>query len=1111
METLSKFIMKTDPSSLRKRLKALNYPSNFSEDSAPLIDRLLGDLIKASEAYQSAKKSSSEKPSESFAESDLKKIIKSLERENNEVHSVLIAKEAIIAEQLLLVRKLQLEAKSSSDVAGSGKSAQFSEFESMRQEAKAAFESEIASLKVEILRLRKLCEGSSGSLVVRHAKVEEENKRANSDILHSQLEYLSKVNEQLKVDLAKANAKLPQLKKDLDAQTASKEAEVSKLKEELENLKKLALKKEDSVWSNAAEKVQQELFATQERLLGSENQRLELQANLTLCESKVAALKKDNEELRLLSSETEKRNLELWKRQQHTEENMINIKSNINSDAVQLRMLQTQLDDQTSKFDQLKKQFDEQSQKIPILTSKATEAELLAGRLSSEKNMLEGLLDQKQQAELLLRKKLTDLQTSYDKLAVEKISSDCLTKESSTLAEKMHQKIIESEQISAQLRAAQERNFALSSEVVELRDKEKLLSSKLDIIEEKKNQLLDQLSAANKKATDLEERVRTVMLSEKTAQLELESLRRNFKAEENAKVGEIEIIKVQAELDSAKQREKFLTEELFETKNLLVKKDNEAFELRSKVNELTKEVEAAASQHRLEQEARHEHAKRFENLNEKYEMSAQASEELASALAASQKSLFELQSSVQEKDKEISNQASRILSLNEEVRNLKQKLSSFIDKESSTNAIINELKDSLENNEKKNLSMAAQLELHIRCIKQLESSSALKENQLESLKSEQAVISDLLSRAQASPPVIHVATDQLYREKELREEIKKLSEKVERLEAEKLDFKRKLARLDSERDEIAAALEARVSDSEDAKSKTILQERTIAELREQLGELHRQKTQVFYQAEESVGVIESLTQENIRIMEELKNYKARLAKVEAERAELASDVQILAGESNMLTNEALLSNKRREAVERKLQEKTERVRVLELDLASANIERNQLSNACHEKESSLAGMKLTLGKLQGGADSSSIQLRKMEQEKAELRRQMIEAERSCSQIAAELAALKLEWGKMTLELQSEKVLRAESESELRLIQAREENLQNSVGRLQKSLAEKEAHSKVLADEMASLQQLYQQMKAKNENLAEKYISQIRSGELDKMHSQAKSEKWSGRY
>ena len=47
---------------LKKKLKTLNYPTDFSDDSYELIERLLGDLMQTSKLYQQLKCESSKQP-----------------------------------------------------------------------------------------------------------------------------------------------------------------------------------------------------------------------------------------------------------------------------------------------------------------------------------------------------------------------------------------------------------------------------------------------------------------------------------------------------------------------------------------------------------------------------------------------------------------------------------------------------------------------------------------------------------------------------------------------------------------------------------------------------------------------------------------------------------------------------------------------------------------------------------------------------------------------------------------------------------------------------------------------------------------------------------------
>ena len=79
---------------LKKRLDALHYCQPFTVESASLIDRLLNDLIKTTEGFQSIKKSNEElKNNTNKAElrlEPLKKENARLMKENNELHYEMI-------------------------------------------------------------------------------------------------------------------------------------------------------------------------------------------------------------------------------------------------------------------------------------------------------------------------------------------------------------------------------------------------------------------------------------------------------------------------------------------------------------------------------------------------------------------------------------------------------------------------------------------------------------------------------------------------------------------------------------------------------------------------------------------------------------------------------------------------------------------------------------------------------------------------------------------------------------------------------------------------------------------------------------------------------------
>jgi len=79
---------------LRKRLDKFNYTQPLSKDSVVLVERILNDLIKASEGYQNQKREFEELKVSSGKSFDMidpmKREIKKLEAENNDLHFQII-------------------------------------------------------------------------------------------------------------------------------------------------------------------------------------------------------------------------------------------------------------------------------------------------------------------------------------------------------------------------------------------------------------------------------------------------------------------------------------------------------------------------------------------------------------------------------------------------------------------------------------------------------------------------------------------------------------------------------------------------------------------------------------------------------------------------------------------------------------------------------------------------------------------------------------------------------------------------------------------------------------------------------------------------------------
>lgn len=80
-------------------------------------------------------------------------------------------------------------------------------------------EAEVSALKAEIVRLRGLSEGSASSLAARQRLAGGEVQKDSLNLLNSQLEFMTKMNQELKTELSelgvKQKSRLASLEKDL--------------------------------------------------------------------------------------------------------------------------------------------------------------------------------------------------------------------------------------------------------------------------------------------------------------------------------------------------------------------------------------------------------------------------------------------------------------------------------------------------------------------------------------------------------------------------------------------------------------------------------------------------------------------------------------------------------------------------------------------------------------------------------------------------------------------------------------------------------------------------------------------------------------------------------
>jgi len=227
--------------SLKNKLKALNYPAVFSDDSRELIERLLNDLIRCSEAYQQLKRDSAKPAPAKLEDKTFEHHIKLLQKENNELHSKLILSEEKSLEAEMNIKKLLQEKKELSgllkfmenggktvdDKNGGDQAVTISrrltqDQENLHPENSAKVERLEAMnehLKKEINRLRNLYEGQIKPEVIEAQTLQlaKEEQRAREEANLSQMNYLVKRNEELEqIVRSFQNSRVPALIKEVD-------------------------------------------------------------------------------------------------------------------------------------------------------------------------------------------------------------------------------------------------------------------------------------------------------------------------------------------------------------------------------------------------------------------------------------------------------------------------------------------------------------------------------------------------------------------------------------------------------------------------------------------------------------------------------------------------------------------------------------------------------------------------------------------------------------------------------------------------------------------------------------------------------------------------------
>lgn len=285
----------------------------------------------------------------------------------------------------------------------------------------------------------------------------------------------------------------------------------------------------------------------------------------------------------------------------------------------------------------------------------------------------------------------------------------------------------------------------------------------------------------------------------------------------------------------------------------------------------------------MERETREEQAKRIGELENKLRTLTSESDFLRAELESCRQSIHDFRELDRARALELNNAANEKVNLIQELNKVKAALSEQAEREAHARSVIEQLNEALSAQHKRSLSLGEKIELYARCINQLEASSALKQNCINSIQSENTMLNALLARNGAGEKCGAVVPAHTLRDPHSKEELQKLEFRAQKLEVEKRELMGKLLRIDKERDELVEALDSKVEENSEMSAKLAGMEAQLTELRESLAAHDRAKLQLSSQLADSCGVMESLAAENTRLWDEVRNLKARAQRAENEK------------------------------------------------------------------------------------------------------------------------------------------------------------------------------------------------------------------------------------
>lgn len=1136
---------------LKKKLKALNYPTDFGDDSAPTIERLLTDLIKASEAYQMLKRENTKTgdlPKQS--EKTLQNHIILLEKENNELHSRLIKIEETNSSMNVLIMKLEAENKELSTLNkflqtggkknenGKAQPDQSTNDQFMFQpnadvtitksfaknlESKIEIlEKTNISLKNEVSRLRSMYEGTLNmdSIQQQGQHVLKEQQKAKEEAFLSQMDYLTKKNEEMTLQLnSYKNSHLPQLSKEL-AEYKSLFKEERERTKNLEHLLEMSKAKEN----NLQQKVDEQMDVISQNANASYHQRIskELQENVKRLntdifekDKKVLAGLKKIEELEIEKKNMLEQNLKIQEEFKNDFISRENESVKIQEMALKLSEREFDVQSLNYRLETASNQLECRNDEIKINQTKIDELNAKCNELNS----------QIQQLDFELRRVKFDLEQSK-RIIVQKAEVE----------QKLKEKIT---QIEFEFKNKESVNSKLMQEEFLKRtqfDKALLIESELSLKEKEIERLLNENGFKEQKIITFEQNIfflenelnskKSLCESfEKEIELYLKEVQEAKNGLHQKAILEKELENVKKQLESYIFRVDKMEKIERESKNVKLESDYQKTKLTQKTKIIDGlETQIAIFQTNIEklefdsmnhiEQIRHKDIL-ISNLNEevkeltslvhnKDDIILNFENKTKMTKTQIQTTLYDVnehKKAIIEKDiqkKTLENEIEKLKIKNKELLQENElfiaDLSNQTEKEGKINKNYQQILHEIEAQKDKNTFLQNSLE-------QINNKLKTKQNECDRINEENCKLNLLVnSFSSQKQELLLQETNQKTRQNNssilenneiLNIENQKLKNQIQAFTESENLLKNKLLTIDSAKDEIQEICDHKTLENESLSNKIDKLSKNLKIITDEKEKIEQIAHELNFRVNSLESELNHKSDEFRTAKDELKSIREKLSKQEREKSDLTSDFQILAMENRGVVNDAMMMSKKVENLEKRLESKNEELKKKEYQMSSFNLENNQLKNNCKLFEQENYSLKKMLEKSQQTTENLSRRVKVLEQEIDNLHFEVQSLEKSKEALGYEVSSIQNNYNKALIELQSKDMNKMDNEQELRILRQKVENTENLAAKLNKELGKKEKDMNSLISDYNSLKQNFLLIKSKNDELVSKFAVEMK--------------------